>query len=76
MIPALLFVLAITRTRRLASVRNVTEGEYSPIAGVRRELDRRLDDAVGHPAVSYRSYSMLSRKLSTRCLSSFAAASS
>jgi hypothetical protein len=48
----------------------------SPNAGVRRELDRGLDDAVGHRAVSYRSYSMLSRKLSTRCLRSVAALSS
>jgi hypothetical protein len=41
--------------RRLAwaSVREChPRGNSSPAAAVRRELDRSLDDAVGHPAVS------------------------
>jgi hypothetical protein len=52
----------------------VTPGPHSS------HRDRRTRSApgcrCGHPAVSHRSYSMLSRKLSTRCLSSVAALSS
>jgi len=61
----------------VAEVSTDVRGRYDwDFSSMSRVAAKRLDDAVGHQAVSYRSYSMVSRKLSTRCLSSFAALSS
>ena len=64
------------------------EGEDAPAIRQERGADAAVgltqlptvidggDDTGGHPTVNYRGYSRLSRKLSTRCLSSVAALSS